>query len=278
MRSFFFRDASISLLILFIVSSLVMILASSGVSVRMPKAPGQNVLSVLQGAVVGTTRFVRDTFNSIGELRKAKEELETLRQRLREAERLSRDIVRLRRENGQLRELLNLSQSMQFANIPAEVIAKQPGNAATQLVLNKGERDGVRRQMPVVAQQRGVTGLVGKVVSVSARSCTILPITGQSSFVAVRLEESRYDGLLGGGGDGSQPLVLRHVSKLAVQEIGYGDLVVTSGLGRVFPADIQVGRVRTIESVPHEPSLQLEVEPLIDVSRLERVLIVRADS
>jgi rod shape-determining protein MreC len=277
MLSFVSRNSTLSVLLLLIVICVAMLLVTSGAQVGLPKGAGQGVLSVLQGTVTTTTRWIRDTFNSIGELRKAKAELELLRERLGEAERLSRDIVRLRRENAQLRELLGLSQQLRYANIRAMVIAKQPGNAATQLVINKGARDGVERHMPVVAQQGGTTGLVGKTVSVSARSATILPITGSYSFVAARIEESRFDGLLEGRGDGTESLLLRHVSKLGIEEIRYGDLVVTSGLGRVFPADIQVGRVRAVRSVPDEPSLQLEVEPLIDLSRLEHVLVIRVD-
>jgi rod shape-determining protein MreC len=235
---------------------------------------GLGLFATFQGAITRSVQWVRTTFDSIGELRRAREELEVLRGRLQEAERMSRDIIRLRRENEQLRELVGLAERTPYRNFPARVIGKQPGNTSSQLVLDRGSRDGVHRMMPVIAQQRGITALVGKVVTVSGRTCAVLPITGTTSYVAARLEASRYDGLLAGQGEASPFLLLTHVSTLAVKETAYGDVVVTSGLGQLFPADIQIGRVRTIRSLPQASSLEIEVEPFIDMSRLEQVLIV----
>ena len=261
------RRAGVTFVALMTVS-IALILASSGASMDLPKAVGLGLFATFQRGITTTAQWVRATFDSIGELQRAREGLEILR------ERLSRDIVRLRRENEQLRELAGLSERMQYRNFPARVIGKQPGNTSGQLILDKGSRDGVRRLMPVVAQQRGTTALVGKVVTVSARTCAILPVTGRTSYVAARLEASRYDGLLSGQGEASPFLLLTHVSTLAVKEIAYGDVVVTSGLGQLYPADIQIGRVRTIRSLPQASSLEVEVEPFIDVSRLEQVLVV----
>lgn len=276
LREFLSRRRNGTTFVALVTVSVAMILASSGVKLDLPKAVGLGVFATFQRGITGTVHWVRSTFDSIGELRRAREELEVLRERLREAERLSRDIVRLRRENEQLLDLVRLAERSQYRNFPARVIGKQPGNTSSQLILDKGGRDGVRRFMPVVAQQKGTTALVGRVVTVSAHTSAALPIAGQTSFVAARLEASRYDGLLSGQGEASELLLLSHVSTLAVKEIAYGDVVVTSGLGRLFPPDIQIGRVRTIRSLPQASSLEVEVEPFIDVSKLEQVLIVDA--
>ncbi len=274
LREFFSRRRNGTTFVALAGVSIALILASTGVNLDLPKAMGLGVFATFQRAITGSVQWVRTTFDSIGELRRAREELEVLRGRLQEAERMSRDIVRLRRENEQLRELVGLAERTPYRNFPARVIGKQPGNTSGQLVLDRGSLDGVRRMMPVIAQQRGITALVGKVVTVSGRTCAVLPITGPTSYVAARLEASRYDGLLTGQGEASPFLLLTHVSTLAVKETAYGDVVVTSGLGQLFPADIQVGRVRTIRSLPQASSLEIEVEPFIDVSRLEQVLIV----
>ena len=274
LREFLSRRRNGTTFVALVAVSIALILGSSGVRLELPKTVGLGLFATFQRGITATVRWVRSTFDSIGELRRAKEELEVLRERLQQAERLSRDIVRLRRENEQLREIVRLAERTEYRNFPARVIGKQPGNTSSQLILDKGSRDGVRRLMPVVAQQKGTTGLVGKVVTVSARTCAVLPITGRTSFVAARLEASRYDGLLSGQGEASELLLLTHVSTLAVKEIAYGDVVVTSGLGQLFPAEIQIGRVRTIRAMPQASSLEVEVEPFIDISKLEQVLIV----
>ena len=256
---------------------LILIISSSGVESVAPHRIGRSLFGLFQRVIGGTVRWTVQTFNSIGELREAQEELTVLRRRLQEAERISQDIVRLRRENAQLRELLGLEGEIGYRNIAAEVIGKQPGNSGSVIFLNKGERDGVRRFMPVVGQRSGTTGLVGKVVSVGPRTCGVLTLTAETSYVAARLESSRHDGLLEGQGAEVPLLLMRNVTKVAVDEITYGDRVVTSGLGQLFPKDIYIGRVQTVQAPAHEPSLRLEVEPLIDVSRLESVMVLAPD-
>jgi rod shape-determining protein MreC len=274
LRDFLSRHRAGATLFALVAASIALMLASSGADFGVPKAVGLGLLSGAQRGITGTVQWVRGTFNSINELRRARQELEALRQRLGEAERISRDIVRLRRENEQLRELVQLSERTQYHNFPARVIARQPGNTSAELILDKGSRDGVRRLMPVIAQQGSATGLVGKVVTVSGHSCAVLPVTGTTSYVAGRLEGSRYDGLVAGQGEASPLLLMTAVSTLALKEIAYGDMVVTSGLGQLFPAEIQIGRVRIIRSLPQASSLELEIEPLIDASRLEQVLVI----
>jgi rod shape-determining protein MreC len=274
LREFFSKRRNGTTFVVLAGVSITLILASTGAEMDLPKAVGLGLFATVQRAITASVQWVRTTFDSIGELQRARLELTDLRVRLQEAERLSRDIVRLRRENEQLRQLVGLAERTPYRNFPARVIGKQPGNTSGELILDRGRLDGVRRSMPVIAQQRGVTALVGKVVTVSGHACAVLPITGQTSYVAARLEASRYDGLLAGQGEASPFLLLTHVSTLAVKETAYGDVVVTSGLGQLFPADIQIGRVRTIRSVPQASSLEIEVEPFIDMSRLEQVLIV----
>ena len=142
------------------------------------------------------------------------------------------------------------------------------------ITLNRGAKHGVNRYMAVAAQQAGITGLVGKVVSVAGNSCTIIPLFNENSFVAARLEAQRYDGLISGQGEQSKYLVMQNIERQARSEIQYGDMVVTSGLGRVFPKDIPIGRVRLMSLKAYETSVELQIEPIIDFSRLEYVLIL----
>jgi rod shape-determining protein MreC len=218
------------------------------------------------------------TVNSIGELKQTRRELEEYKEKLITYERIAREGMQLRQEIQRLEELLGFSREVAFENIPAEVIARQPGNVFSLITLNKGAKDGVRRYMPVVAQHRGLSGLVGKTITVSARSCTVLPILNQESFVAARLEKSRYEGIVNGKGEFSDLLSMQNVKKIAVREIQYGDMVITSGLGRLFPRGIPIGRIRSITSRAEETSIELMVEPAIDFTRLEQVLILDTDT
>jgi rod shape-determining protein MreC len=260
-------------LVLTTVSVILLVITNRNLVIR-PKEIGQSFLSVFQISISSVTRWFVNTVNSIGELKQAKEELEEARLKLHEYERISRDIVKLRQENSELKALLSFSEELSYRHVPAEVIARQPGNTFAVVTLNKGSKDGVSRYMPVVARTGGHTGLVGKVISVGLGSCMILPLFNEKSFVAGRLEASRYDGLISGRGDNSEYLIMRNVKKIAIREIEYGDMVVTSGLGGVFPKGIPIGRVRSVRSESYETSLEVEIEPVIEFSKLEYVMIL----
>jgi rod shape-determining protein MreC len=115
---------------------------------------------------------------------------------------------------------------------------------------------------------------VGKVITVGSDYCTVIPLFNSSSYVAGRLERSRYDGLISGQGEGYNLLIMQNISKDALMQIKYGDMVMTSGLGQVYPKGIYIGQVRTIKSQGFESSIELEIEPIIDLSRLEYVVII----
>ena len=276
MKSFAAKHKQGTVFVLFLALSLLLVIVTNENLVVKPKEIGQTVLSVFQLAISGFVRWVSGTFNSVGELKQVRQELDEIRQELLEYERISRDIVELRLENRQLRELLDFGKKTEFHSIPAEVIARQPGNVFSIITLNRGQSSGVVRFMPVVARQGAMTGLVGKVVTVGFTTCTILPLFNESSYVAARLESSRYDGLVNGKGESTDLIAMRNIGKRAIREIQYGDLVLTSGLGGIFPKGIPIGRIRSVYSESYETSLELDIEPVVEFSKLEYVLILGA--
>jgi len=130
----------------------------------------------------------------------------------------------------------------------------------------------------VVAFQGGLQGLVGRVVVTAALTSTVQPITDPGSYVAARLADARFDGLVAGSPAGSGMLVMSYVKKLALQEVQYGELVITSGMGQLFPEGIHIGRVREMQAKGYEASLELEIEPIVDFSRLEYVFILDVEN
>lgn len=240
--------------------------------VLKPKEVGQSFFSLFQLTANGAARWFSGTWSALGELKRLRQELSEARDRLVEYERGSRDLLELRRENQALRAQLGFAESLTYRYTPARLIAKDPGNLFSTMVLDRGSRHGVRQGMPVVAFEGGLQGLVGRVVLVGLATCTVQPITDPDSYVAARLASSRFDGLISGGT--SEHLLMSYVKKLALQEVQYGELVVTSGMGQVFPEGVHIGRVREMQAKGYEASLELEVEPIVDFGRLEYVFIL----
>ncbi|NOY09862.1 MAG: rod shape-determining protein MreC [Spirochaetes bacterium] len=263
------------LLLIFLTVSLIMLGISSRGFLNRPKEVGVSFFSYIDAGISAVTKWFSNTWNSISELKRVREELTSVQKKLLEYERISRDIVELRKENEQLREQLKLSRTSIYTQIPAEVIGHDPTIPFSSILINKGLKDGVKREMPVIAYQSGLQGLVGKVILVNRHSAIVLPLFDPSSYVAGRIQKNRYGGLLKGQGAASPLLIMEYVKKNAMKSTGYGDDVVTSGLGGVYPKGIHIGRIRSISSKSYETSMVLEVEPIIDFARIEYVFVIK---
>lgn len=259
---------------LILTSSLVIVFSNTGAGIK-PKEVGVTVFSSFQGLIGGVVGWFSDTINSIDELRKLKIEYDKAVEKIEEYEGIERSFIELRQENAKLRELLKFSEESRTENIPAKIIGKDPENIFSTIIINKGFGDGIRRNMPVMAFADGMYGLVGKVVEVGLNSAIILPIYDSSCFVAARLQDSRYEGLISGSGISTNEVYMEFVTKKAKEEIEFSDLVITSGMKSIYPPNIYIGRVRKIQSKDYEDSLKLYVEPVINFSKLEYVFVVK---
>jgi rod shape-determining protein MreC len=102
----------------------------------------------------------------------------------------------------------------------------------------------------------------------------VMPLYDESFFVSSRLSVSRYEGIVEGKGSPSVPLLMRFIPKRARDEISQGDMVVSSGMGGLYPREINIGRVSGINYHENEIAMELELIPELDFSRLEYVFVV----
>jgi rod shape-determining protein MreC len=250
---------------------------STSTAVIRPKELGVSLFSTIQAAAHAVGSGVTNTINSVRELGELRREHELLLDRLAQYATIEEDVVSLRTEIDRLNRVLDYSESLQYDNLPARVIGKDPGNLFATITINRGSRHNVTPNMPVIAVQDGRQGLVGRVRTVAAGSSQVVPIFDASHFVAARLERSRHEGLVQGAGIGTGSTVMRYVQSQARNEIRYGDLIITSGMASIYPPGIPIGTVETILSQPYETTLELRMSPLVDFSRLEHVFVVRTE-
>ncbi|MEM9188725.1 MAG: rod shape-determining protein MreC [Myxococcota bacterium] len=200
-------------------------------------------------------------------------------ERLRaENARLRQEAAELQREaaeNIRLRELLALREQLGGEVLTAQVIGKEVSRyfRVVRVRLDRGERDFVREGMPVVSSE----GLVGQIRRTAGRYSDVLLTVDQTSAVDVVIGEGGARGTLVGTGDDARYLC--QVEDLErTEELAVGDEVYTSGYGRRFPAAILVGYVREIRREEFGLFQEVEVEPAVDFSRLEEVLVLTAGS
>jgi len=104
-----------------------------------------------------------------------------------------------------------------------------------------------------------------------------MPIFDINSQVASRFSVSRFEGIVEGQGNSETQLLMRFVPKRARNDIHTGDIIISSGMGGVFPAGISIGRVSGVTALEYENTLEVGVIPIIDFSRLEYVFVIEAE-
>lgn len=202
----------------------------------------------------------QDLLNEIAQLKKRNNELELENQALSE----------YRYEARRLQQMLNFQNASleTYDLMPARVIARSPNSWYQMIVIDKGSRDGVKQNMPVIHP----SGLVGRVGSVSDSSAQINLLTDREVAVGVLLQNSRETrGIVEGVGDSK---ILRMVNIPYYSTVKKGDRVFSSGLSEIYPKGLFIGRVREVEAEPGGLLLTAEVEPEVNFDKLEEVFIV----
>jgi rod shape-determining protein MreC len=183
---------------------------------------------------------------------------------------LEAEVVTLREQAAEqevLRALLGFARE-QPANryVTARVIGRDTSPFLRYLLLDQGSDAGVRRGMPVVSEN----GLVGRISEVSASASKVQLIIDPQSAINARVQETRAEGVLIGQPTGE--LTLTYLAQDAV--VKAGDLVVTSGLGGGFPANILAGRVVSVRKRDYELYQTATVLARVEFGNLEIVLII----
>jgi rod shape-determining protein MreC len=259
------RKATVILAVLLVAMLLLMRrgIGQAGAETPIERAVARASDPLVKGGSTAVNEVSRG-WSSITELRGLKERNEEMS---RELERLRGERLAWeseRRENERLRRLLLLRGEIPIPSLPARVAAASPVEERT-LLIDRGFDDGVRRGQPVVAEQ----GVVGKVIFTSAHLAKVLLLNDPASGIAVVHQDGRYQGVVTGRGD--EPCELLYLP--ATAKVSPGDLIVTSGLDRLFPRGLPVGRVTAVLRSP-DGNREIEVRPEAGASKLDEVLVL----
>ena len=172
-------------------------------------------------------------------------------------------------EAQRLRNLLSLQEDNDFDFVTARVIGRAQVALSQTISINKGTADGLKAGQSVMAAQ----GLVGRVIDASWHSAKVLPLIDENSNIDAIVQRSRIQGMIRGAG--SRGCVLKYISK--TQDVREGDIIVSSGMGGVFPKGMMIGQVNHVDRKEAGLFLRINVTPAIDFSKLEEVLVITSD-
>ena len=272
-RRSFLKLPEMVLAVLVFISSLQLGFSSGGFIINF-KTIGFSCLSALQKGIHAVADGTSSAVTAVSKLARLQQEYDALTEKLKDYESLSRNNADIRKENERLREQLGLSQTITYRNIAAQIIGRDSDNIYSGITIDKGAMSGIRKNMPVIAIQNGSIGIVGKVVTVGLATSIVMPLYNSSCNISARIQNTRDLGLVTGSGSIDSPLSLEFIRKRMLQEIHFGDIVVTSGENGNYMRDIPIGSITKITVLDYDSSLQIEMEPIIDFSKLEMVFVV----
>ncbi|MDP2572985.1 rod shape-determining protein MreC [Vibrio penaeicida] len=213
----------------------------------------------------------RTMFDGMYERMNTRETLLTSNQALkREVLRLKSNLTLLdqyREENQRLRKLLGSPFIRDERKVVTEVMAVDSSPYRHQVVIDKGQIDGVYVGQPVINEK----GIVGQVTFVAAHNSRVLLITDTNSSIPVQVVRNDIRVIASGNGS-INTIQLEHIPSST--EIEEGDLLVTSGLGDRYPEGYPVGYVTTVERDNRRPFASITAEPVVAFDRLRYLLLV----
>jgi rod shape-determining protein MreC len=230
------------------------------------------VFTPLQRAVSATVRGVQDAWSAYLDLRGVHQDNQRLQERIRGLEMQLQEQRHLAQEAERLRDVLELRRILPLDTVVAEVVARDGLPWFRTLIIDKGTSDGVTLNAPVLAP----SGVVGRVIETGPYAAKVQLLLDRESGVGVLVERSRVNGVLQGrvgpADEAAVELLMKYVPALA--DVAVGDVVVTSGLDRIYPKGLVVGRIRAV-GTGSGLFKDVLVTPSAGFDRLEEVLVVR---
>ena len=223
------------------------------------------VFSEVQRAVTRAVGSVRHVWTGYIGLRGLKTENDTLKKQLADAEIALQEQRALADRARGLQRLLELRDSTNLKTTAAEIIGAAATPDFRTVTVDKGTRDGLRRDLAVIAPE----GVVGRVVVPGRHSAKVQLLIDRNAAAGAIIERSRAQGVAVGSGD--ERLFMEYVSETV--DIAIGDVVVTSGIDGIYPKGFVIGRIERIEK-SGGAYRRITLRPAVDFSRLEEVLIV----
>lgn len=174
------------------------------------------------------------------------------------------------KENKRLKKLLRFGDDIQYKKVLAQIVAWDASSDFRVIRINKGAKDGVELQSPVVTSK----GLVGYILRLTDNFSDILTIVDPNNRVDGIVDRIRSHGVV--EGFSGQSCLMKYVKR--TEPVILNDLVITSGLGNIYPKGLRIGRVSRIERESYGITQYIEIEPSVDFSQLEEVVVLIAEN
>lgn len=234
------------------------------------------VVSPLQKIVYNINSRVKETVDFFLNFSEVKLENEQLKQKNAELANELIEYESLKDEVERLREALNFTESRSNYNyVGVNIIGYSGSSLSDGYIIDKGSNDGIAKNMVVVSYK----GLVGKVTKVSSNFAVVQSILNENIAVAVMDQQTRdATGVLQGLSDKKDTNMTLVYNLPIDSDVKEGDIIITSGLGKIYPKEIPVGTVVSVQEDNVKVMKSAVVEPFVNFNKLEELFVVIPNS
>ena len=230
------------------------------------------VVTPVQGFVTNAYNAVRSGLEERATIAQLNEEIARLTEENRRLQAEMSSMEELERENERLLGLLGVTEvNPETEYVAASVVAKEAGGWFSVFTVNKGARDGVEKDDPVLSDE----GLIGRVMEVTDSTSVVLTLIDSRSAVAGLVERTRDNGICHGSlyvYENDEMLRMNYLPEGS--ELNTGNRVITSGLDGVYPKGLFIGTVRSISRESSGDGRYVVLSPAVDFAHIEEVLIM----
>ncbi|MBU5455448.1 rod shape-determining protein MreC [Caproiciproducens sp. MSJ-32] len=218
---------------------------------------------------------VSDFFASVKNIGKLETENEELKNRVIELEEQNRKYEDLIGKSDYLKNESELMKKAKYNLIPAQVIGKEPGNWFNRFVIDKGLKDGIKKDDTViqaVETEKGIVeeGIVGRVVEVEDNFAKVVSIIDENNKIAFKVIRTQDGGIISGIVDEKLSGYLFDMKADVIK----GDKLFTSGLGGIYVKDIYIGEIKDVVKNDEDLMKNVYVEPAVDFKKIYRVFVI----
>ena len=239
------------------------------------------VISIL--TLIGLTVFlalntnrlpvVSNIFNNVNTIMKTNEENKILKSRFESYEQQVASKLLLEQENKELKDIIKATKTLKnngYNPIQGTVISRDMTNKDDFLTISKGQIEGIKKNMIVLSTD----GVIGRVVEVGTNSSEVQLLSGENarvnSVAATLKENKKVSGIIRGFDQEEKGFLLSNIN----EKVEIGSTVITSGLGGVYPAGLEVGKITSGIYNVNELTNTYYVKPSADFVNITEVIII----
>lgn len=229
-------------------------------------------INPLQKVVYSINNKIKGSLDFLLNFSKIKQENEELTKENIELQNKLLEYDKLKEENDRLREVLNFKNSKDnYSYVGTNIIGYSGESFSNGYIIDKGENDGILKGMVVISDK----GLVGQVTSTGSNWAIVESLLNENIAVSVMVNSTRETtGILEGYVTRSNSGLTKVTNLPLDSEIKEGDVIVTSGLGQIYPKEIRIGEVISVESDEIKSMKTAIVKPYVDFDKLEDLFII----